>query len=670
MHFNRKPKFVPWRSEEGKRRRREVVKYMKEELPKSDIPAAEDAEYDERTGKFVPEIDSTSHEQNDRSEPFEEGQIQGDDDLTRALLRLKDLNLIPSLDIDVKNCSWNDVFHQMDDANVQYAKKAEGFKGFAVKFWRSMGKRADDAAPWLEFIPSEVGGGILKSGLALAKKSYDKKEKIFSAMEDIPFVIMRAQVMRRRFPRHEDLKTACSKGYETILEATADLISYLLPEKEVKKVLFFFNRRASTGKIDGTLAKVKAEAENLRRFTEDIWEEMLVLMNDNVAHIKKRGDEMYTMADEHLELGKKTNAGVTELKASFKELADASVGMLASAADRAAADKMNIMNYIMPFLEERLRQMEERILQGGQYPSREPKSQALITPEILIEFLEVSPQQPFDDLNFVLRQSRGFSAISMGQANSLLRTEEFGQWSQPQRPSLLLVNGMIELDGPNKISSISFLAASLVTSLAKLQPEAEVIYFFCGLHTPKNDQLRGPNGVLRSLVWQMLLALERRKSLSLEFINTRSLRDALEQSNLEALCYTFQELLFQLQLGTPVYCIVDGIDWYEGSQASKDLEYLIRELGNLAESDQLPAVFKVLMTSSYQSRIAARALNFSRNNQCVFLRPDLSDSGILLERKMEVYPAGRREQKVTYTDSDDQWYTSDEDEFAGNNPYT
>ena len=66
----------------------------------------------------------------------------------------------------------------------------------------------------------------------LAKKSAEKEEKIFSAFEEIPFIIIRAQLMRKRFPEEGHLKTRCIKLYETLLGAIADLIGFLLPEKE------------------------------------------------------------------------------------------------------------------------------------------------------------------------------------------------------------------------------------------------------------------------------------------------------------------------------------------------------------------------------------------------------------------------------------------------------
>ena len=65
----------------------------------------------------------------------------------------------------------------------------------------------------------------------LAKKSAEE-EKIFSAFEEIPFIVIRAQLMRKRFPEEGHLKTRCIKLYETLLGAIADLIGFLLPEKE------------------------------------------------------------------------------------------------------------------------------------------------------------------------------------------------------------------------------------------------------------------------------------------------------------------------------------------------------------------------------------------------------------------------------------------------------
>jgi len=298
----------------------------------------------------------------------------------------------------------------------------------------------------------------------------------------------------------------------------------------------------------------------------------------------------------------------------------------------------------------------------GRSRTLESRSQALISKDLFTKFLGVPPQQPALDFEYVLRQAKDFSTISMAQAHSLLRTDQFRHWSQPQHPGLLIVNGNIESSGSERLSAMSFLCASLVASLGQVQEDTITLYFFCGLHTQMGDELRGPNGVIRSLVWQILMELATRGILSLEFINTLSLRDAIQQRNLRDLCYIFGMLVGQLRLDIPVYCIIDGIDWYEQFEWRVDLEFVVHELQKLVKDQKLQAVFKLLMASSYQNRYLGQSLSIS-SMQCVFLQPEVFDGGNISERIMAEATEQFRFEKGLYSTARDRWDMSDDDDL-------
>jgi hypothetical protein len=166
--------------EHGKaEQRRIVVKFIKEEAAKGEIPSVS-AEYNGVTGQFEyleeppPSYEPRRAEPAERNEPAKEAEtiedekpLDGEEDLKEALLKCKDLNLSPRLDIDLENCSWKAVFEQMDQATEKYRKKEEGLKGSLVKLWRVMGRRNDDVGPWLDLIPDEYHLNTVKAGLAL-----------------------------------------------------------------------------------------------------------------------------------------------------------------------------------------------------------------------------------------------------------------------------------------------------------------------------------------------------------------------------------------------------------------------------------------------------------------------------------------------------------------------
>lgn len=152
-------------SKEKEKRRSFISEFLRRQADKGNIPKVPNT-YDDRTGQFVsPELPP----------PYEEDPLQtpeGDEpkineDLREALLRCENLGILNRVDIDVNNCSWKEVFAQMSKANIDYQKQAEGFRNSRNRLWRAMGKRADDAKPWIELIPSDFGLDSLKAGLAL-----------------------------------------------------------------------------------------------------------------------------------------------------------------------------------------------------------------------------------------------------------------------------------------------------------------------------------------------------------------------------------------------------------------------------------------------------------------------------------------------------------------------
>jgi hypothetical protein len=171
--------------------------------------------------------------------------------------------------------------------------------------------------------------------------------------------------------------------------------------------------------------------------------------------------------------------------------------------------------------------------------------------------------------------------------------------------------------------------------------------------------------MIRSLVWQLLLALAKRGILSLEFIDNRSRRDAIEQRDLSILCYVFRMLLGLFYLDTPVYCIVDGIDWYEEPRFVAEMEFALSHLQSAVNDQQLQASFKLLMTSSYQSRYFVRKLQLS-GSQYVDLQPDPFHDGTASERDLADETRQLRMERNPLSRDSDWWNGSDDHDAPEN----
>jgi hypothetical protein len=289
-----------------------------------------------------------------------------------------------------------------------------------------------------------------------------------------------------------------------------------------------------------------------------------------------------------------------------------------------------------------------------------PMSEALISEELFMTYLGVSSHQPPKDLESVLKQGNSFGLMAMSQAQRLLHADQFRQWCQ-LRPNFLLVDGNIESPGFERLSAVSYLCASLVASSFQVRDDAIVLHFFCGLHTRLTDELRGPRGLIRSLLWQLVTSLASRQSVSLEFINDRELRDAMEQRDLAMLCYVFRMLISQLPLDTPVYCIVDGVDWYEEAEFRAGMDHVVHRLRDLVDDTRLKPLFKVLMASSFRTHHIGRNLH-SRHR--LSLRAEVSDIDVVSERMVVDRMEQLKFNKRSYPKRPSRRDLSDEEDYT------
>ena len=72
---------------------------------------------------------------------------------------------------------------------------------------------------------------------------------------------------------------------------------------------------------------------------------------------------------------------------------------------------------------------------------------------------------------------------------------------------IVLINACGDRAQTGLVSPISYTSATLVQALRKSQPRAVVLAFFCGKHVAREDPLRGPQGMVRSFLAQLVLGM-------------------------------------------------------------------------------------------------------------------------------------------------------------------
>lgn len=63
------------------------------------------------------------------------------------------------------DCTWDDVFKQLDDVKLRREDSERQGLGYLRKLWRDLGQRAEKIDPWLDLIPDEHGLGFVRMGM-------------------------------------------------------------------------------------------------------------------------------------------------------------------------------------------------------------------------------------------------------------------------------------------------------------------------------------------------------------------------------------------------------------------------------------------------------------------------------------------------------------------------
>lgn len=183
-------------------------------------------------------------------------------------------------------------------------------------------------------------------------------------------------------------------------------------------------------------------------------------------------------------------------------------------------------------------------------------------------------------------------------AASVIAGEAFKAWQrEDEAPPLFLEGG---LPPSNRRSTTLSIVSSGLIETQDANPRSTSIYFFCGMHDNANDSVCGPQGLIRSLIGQILQQFDA----NLDFISMLS-RPLIEKLNLRALCDCFGKLVKQLPARTVLFCIIDGISFFESQLWANDTAKVIGDLRALAYDSDVDAIFKLLVTSPRRSKLVS-----------------------------------------------------------------
>ncbi|KAF7527689.1 hypothetical protein G7054_g10369 [Neopestalotiopsis clavispora] len=584
--------------------------------------------------------------------------------------------------LEEKDYTWNAVLDTIEAAKAAYHLKGENDP--LRRFLRNGDPAASLLIAACEMIPDDNGLSAIRAGLVtifkvrssrafdlqlreteyainVDVKTWQKRianvEKILSAFGDLPRIFSEAVELWRCFRDNEQLKIAVHDLGQSILDGIDTLICILQKESKdhngsrgrsinPRRLIQMIPQKEET-EIDQVLSSVEAAKQ---RFSHRV----NVLDQQRSANIERKAGQTLQTSQANREAifqnrqairetGDHIGSRIDVLEASVQELitrAKEKEEDLAKGSARIPESIVGFSNMTIQLLFENAYKEREyknsmelfakpkrsfADCQPTHFARRHPALQyPLMSVATLMEVMNAPHLSPTAERDAVLKKSRTFKEDTLARGRWLLTMESFKNFVSPSSSGLLLVDGYCGDFCAGKVSPLSVICATLAATLDQTQSHV-VLHFFCGQHCRSKDAISGPMGLMRSLIYQMIIYPG---ILSPKLAWESSVtREQLASGDLSGLCSIFKELINFVDPQLTIYCILDGISDFEillhgWIDQLKQLFEILRGLITDATDGRTGPYFKLLMTSAEKSthisrlidpsdRIALRAGNMS-----------------------------------------------------------
>jgi hypothetical protein len=253
-----------------------------------------------------------------------------------------------------------------------------------------------------------------------------------------------------------------------------------------------------------------------------------------------------------------------------------------------------------------------------------------------------------DDEQHIIRRGHSLNSDAVSHATTMLQTTQVQSLLQSPESGVVLVNGCTDRSQNTKITPITLVCATLTCALRRSATANVVLAFFCGLHLSSQDNLIGPQGLIRSLVADMVLSLAQNECISATApIWFPASQEHFEELSFKDICQLFCRLVELVPKEITVYCIVDGISYYERAAWREEYDLLMECFGSIITNNTVAAAFKLLLTSPTVSRW----LSDLKESQQVSLRNKRTRRAVSRELLFQSVFGGPIERDIAESDS-------------------
>lgn len=221
------------------------------------------------------------------------------------------------------------------------------------------------------------------------------------------------------------------------------------------------------------------------------------------------------------------------------------------------------------------------------------------TAQTLLQLLGV-PDISASDLQRVKDLDSTLSKRDKSKADHVLQTELFQQWMACLGPAKLLIHGNFR--GSRTVSPLSLLTATLTEAARADQNRLVSLVFFCGCHLDREeDPCSGGRALMQTLISQLL---QQQPHTSISTSPWELDMDRVRQGDLQQICRLLNFLVHRLPEEVTLFCLIDGMVYYERDEFIDEMHYVLTEIMRLVGDPTIQANVKLLITSPWRTDMA------------------------------------------------------------------
>ncbi|KAI0404021.1 hypothetical protein F4802DRAFT_569435 [Xylaria palmicola] len=477
--------------------------------------------------------------------------------------------------------TWKDVLSVLDQAAKDYAETT-GLKGALKRVKVFIEDQADTIERVSALVPDVDYAKPIIGTLTFLLQAFKQTSKVRTEVSD------GIERLRKNFDLVEDyieMYSAKSKVveaamtlYVTILRAIEEVIGYYTKHIVIKGI-------TAVWRGENYEASLLSCLENITEVSKELMDEADTAHKQDTNQLTKDVPAGFKHVEATIE---NSNNNLKEgLEGMFKDHITAmevkhekEMQLLKSQLDKKDAERA------------RWEQLYYRAIT----PEPPPVAEWIVDQDDVIRFLDCVGLE-ISDIQYIIAQRELIIARGQDRTEQIMKSPQLREWLVQANSKELLIHGNSE---PFPVSPVSFFCAMLAQNLRGVDRFKSVV-FFCGCH-PYEDY-----GGARTLIMSLLSQLLQQQRFDLGFVS-REIAYGMDGGDIQSFCYVFGRLVDQIKTTETVFCVIDGINFYEreGEEQLQEMAYALRFLLDLAKERR--PVYKILVTSPSSTEDVRQAI--------------------------------------------------------------